>query len=86
MTKGLGTIQIGFMLICFMLTILGCQNTGSKTNVGGDYNGVVVKAEVDHDRLEADKPIHIKVTVTNTGNRVAVIESSDTPVFDILIP
>lgn len=68
--------------LTFVLMQMGC-GTGLRGTAGVDH--LLLQTESNRSRAQADAPIQIRFTITNTGQNHIVVESPDTPVMDIVV-
>lgn len=68
--------------LILVLMQMGC-GTGLRDTAGVDH--LLLQIESNRARAQADVPIQIRFTITNTGQNHIVAESPTTPVMDILI-
>lgn len=67
-------------LLLLILASVGCSY-GVKNYVR--YNKIEMTLSADRDRLKPNEPVTFTLTLENTGTRVEIFESTDTPVFDL---
>lgn len=72
-----------FILIalCVALTQTGCDVGLRHT---ASYNYLLLELHSNRSQAKVDESIHVRFTVTNTGQQSTVVESQDTPVMDIV--
>lgn len=72
------------MMLVLLLLQVACKMGASHSAV---YNDLVLQVQSSSTRVEIGKPIQVRFSIANTGlnKHTYVIESSDTPVMDIVV-
>ncbi len=72
--------------LCFAFALLGCLRQPKPATHTGSYGDFGIKIWVSDTCVRVGETVKVKATVTNNGSRTRVVELTDRPVFDIVIP